>query len=74
MAEEDIRIELVKVKDLQVFASGIIKEAKPGQFIPITLHRALALSKNPFASPDDVSMLVAFRYHGRDGAARRGIS
>ena len=71
MPEEDIRIEVIKAKDLHAFASAIIKKANAGQFIPITLHRALAMSKNPFAAPDDVSLLVA--YHGEELIGNFGI-
>jgi GNAT superfamily N-acetyltransferase len=71
MADEDIRIEPVKTKDLYAFALGIIKKAKAGQFIPITKHRALAMSKNPNATPDDVALLVA--YHGEELIGYFGI-
>lgn len=71
MPEKNIRIERVRVRNLYRFASGIIDKAKPGQFIPITLHRALAMSKNPVASPDDVSLLVA--YHGKELIGYFGI-
>ncbi|MCH7662903.1 MAG: GNAT family N-acetyltransferase [Chloroflexi bacterium] len=62
MPDEDIRIERVTVKDLRAFAAGIVEAAQPGEFIPITMQRALAMAKNPYADPDDAALLVA--YHG----------
>jgi GNAT superfamily N-acetyltransferase len=60
MPEEEIPIEHIRVKELYAFASGIIESAQPGEFIPITLHRALAMSKNPYADPEDVALLAAY--------------
>ncbi len=62
MPDEDIRIERVTVNDLRGFAAGIVEAAQPGEFIPITMQRALAMANNPYADPDDTALLVA--YHG----------
>jgi GNAT superfamily N-acetyltransferase len=59
MATESVRIERVKLQDLPALAASWVDGAAPGTFIPITKHRALAMTHNPFASPDDVAMLLA---------------
>lgn len=56
---ESVRIERVKLKDLQALAASAVEGAAPGAFIPITKHRALAMVHNPFAQPDDVALLLA---------------
>lgn len=60
MADNELRIEPIRAKDLVIFAEKIIAEAVPGQFIPITMQRAVAHTRNPFIAPDDVCLLVAF--------------
>ncbi|MCH7480845.1 MAG: GNAT family N-acetyltransferase [Chloroflexi bacterium] len=62
MPDEDIHIERVTVKDVRAFAAGIIEAAQPGEFIPITMQRSLAMANNPYSDPDDAALLVA--YHG----------
>ncbi|MBN1665609.1 MAG: GNAT family N-acetyltransferase [Anaerolineales bacterium] len=59
MTEDGICIEQVKVKDLVAFAEGVIAAARPGQFVPISMQRAVAHSRNPYASKEDVALLVA---------------
>jgi len=59
MIAADIRIEHIKVKDLVVFAEGLIGAAREGQFIPISMQRAVAHAHNPYAAKDDVALLVA---------------
>ncbi len=56
-----IRIEHVKVKDLVDFAQNVISSAGQGQFIPITMQRAIAHSHNPLADGDDVALLAAYQ-------------
>lgn len=60
MAEAFPRIERVKLRDLPALANRLVERAKPGDFIPITKHRAAAMLHNPYASPDDTAMLVAW--------------
>lgn len=60
MPQDNIRFEHIKLKDLEAFARRVIDTAKPDQFVPISLQRAVALPHNPFADPEDVSLLVAF--------------
>jgi len=57
---KQIRIEKIKIKDLVTFAESVIQTAGDGQFIPITLQRAVAHAHNPLADPDDVALLVAY--------------
>jgi GNAT superfamily N-acetyltransferase len=59
MAAEKVRIERVKLKDLEAVAARFIDFAKPGAFIPITKHRAAAMARNPHGQPDDVALLLA---------------
>lgn len=56
---DSIRIERVKLKDLQAVAARFVDDAAPGTFIPITKHRAAAMAHNPHAQPDDVALLLA---------------
>ncbi len=62
MNTEDIRIEHIKVKNLPTFAEGILSTAKPGQFVPISMQRAVAHAHNPYADPDDIALLVAYDF------------
>jgi GNAT superfamily N-acetyltransferase len=59
--QAEIRIEHVKIEDIEQFAREVIAAAQPGQFVPITLQRARAHAQNPLASPEDVSLLVAYQ-------------
>ncbi len=59
MAGNDINIKHIKVGELLDFAKSTIDNSTPGQFIPITLQRAIAHANNPYASENDVGLLVA---------------
>jgi hypothetical protein len=59
MTESDIRIEHIKVKDLIPFAERVIGASSEGQFVPISMQRAEAHAHNPYASKDDIGLLVA---------------
>jgi len=56
---KEVRIEKVNVKDLYKFACRILKRSKDKSIIPITKHRALAHTKNPYADENDIGLLVA---------------
>lgn len=58
---DSVRIERVKLKDLRALAASAVDGAVPGTFILITKHRALAMTHNPFAQPNDVALLLAKR-------------
>ena len=53
-------IKKIPLKDLVDFANQVDKQTPPDGVLPITRHRALSQSQNPFASPDDIALLVAF--------------
>ncbi len=57
---DNVRIEFVKVSELPALAASVIDKKEAGAYVPITRQRALALSKNPLADPDDIGMLVAY--------------
>ncbi len=59
MTENDIRFEHIKVKDLHDFAERVLSDSQPGQFVPITMQRAIAHANNPYAAKEDVGLLVA---------------
>jgi GNAT superfamily N-acetyltransferase len=59
MSETDIRIDHIKVRDLVPFAERVISTSIEGQFVPITMQRALAHANNPYSAKDDVALLVA---------------
>ena len=61
MPEREIFIEHVRLKDLYAFAMKIIDRAKPGEFVPISQQRAFSMTKNPYAEPEDVALLVAYQ-------------
>ncbi len=60
MTSENFRFEHIKVKDLPSFTEGILSTAYPGQFVPISMQRAVAHAHNPYADADDIGLLVAF--------------
>jgi len=59
MKNNTIRIEHIKVCNLSEFANQLINAARPGQFIPISMQRAIAHTNNPYADEEDVGLLVA---------------
>lgn len=59
MTDEEIRIEHIKVGELEAFAEKVISAVGPGQFVPISLQRARAHAHNPYADPKDVGLLAA---------------
>ena len=59
MTESEIRIEHIKARDLIPFAERVIGASSEGQFIPISIQRAVAHAHNPYAAKDDVVLLVA---------------
>ena len=59
MVVNDIRIAHIKVGELPDFADRIIRTAKPGQFIPISMQRAIAHANNPYADAGDIGLLAA---------------
>ncbi|RJQ58120.1 MAG: hypothetical protein C4530_11275 [Desulfobacteraceae bacterium] len=70
MAEDRIAIERIRLKDLLPFIDSRERQGEPGPLIPISRIRAEAFTRNPYASPDEVVLLVGFLknrcigYHG----------
>jgi GNAT superfamily N-acetyltransferase len=65
-----IRIEEIKLKNLDSFARPFFERSGPDDILPISSQRVLAHTHNPCARPDDIVLLVAFNgndcigYHG----------
>jgi GNAT superfamily N-acetyltransferase len=65
-----IRIEEIKLKNLDSFACPFFKRSGPDDILPISSQRVLAHTQNPCARPDDIVLLVVFDgndcigYHG----------
>ena len=55
-----LRIENIRVKDLYRFACNYLDNAGSQEIVPITKHRALAQSKNPYADGSDLGLFVAY--------------
>jgi GNAT superfamily N-acetyltransferase len=58
--DQDVRVEKIPVKDLYGFACEMYERSGPDGVIPIPKHTALAQSHNPYADPDDTSLIVVF--------------
>ncbi|MBX3046068.1 MAG: GNAT family N-acetyltransferase [Anaerolineales bacterium] len=56
---DSIRIERITLKDLPAIAARYAERAPRGTFIPITQHRAAAMTQNPHATSEDVALLLA---------------
>lgn len=56
----EIKYKHIPVKNLYSWAEAIISKSSDGDFIPITLQRAKAMSENPYANSDDISMIAAY--------------
>jgi hypothetical protein len=59
MVDSEIRIQQIKIKELEYFSEQVIAASNEGQFIPISMQRAQAHAHNPYASKEDVALLVA---------------
>jgi len=60
MANKQVRIEKINVKDLDKFACNFLRRTQRNCLIPITKHRALAQIHNPSADEKDIGLLVAY--------------
>lgn len=60
-SNNDIRIERIQSLELVAFAERYLDSVKEGQFIPITMQRAIAHANNPLVDENDVGLLVAFQ-------------
>lgn len=70
MAENQIAIKKIRLKDLAGWAAENLNRPAYRKVPPITLKRAVSQSKNPYGRPEDVVLLLAMRgdqcigYHG----------
>ena len=55
MPESDIRIEHIQVENLIPFAERVVGASSEGQFVPISMQRAVAHAHNPYAAKTDVA-------------------
>jgi len=55
-----VRIETIKVKDLYKVACEKHATRKPGEIVVLPKRRALSYSLNPYASDEDIGMLLAY--------------
>lgn len=60
MANEQIRVKRIKIKDIYDFACCMVNRANNEEVLPITKHLALAHANNPYADKDDISLVVAY--------------
>lgn len=70
-SNNEIRIDKIKSLDLIAFAGTYLSSAKEGQFIPITMQRAVAHANNPLVGEEDIGLLVA--YHGEECVGFFGV-
>jgi GNAT superfamily N-acetyltransferase len=61
MSSENIEIKPVMLKDLYQFARGFTDSSGFERIAPITVSRAKAQMKNPYAKPDDIVLFVALK-------------
>ncbi len=55
-----LRIETIRVKEVCKMALQKLQHLHPDEVVPVTRTRALSLSMNPYADPDDVALLLAY--------------
>jgi hypothetical protein len=59
-AQGGIRIEVVRVSDLTRFAEEFFRNPAGQVMAPISRQRAIGMTHNPFADPDDPGLIVAY--------------
>jgi ribosomal protein S18 acetylase RimI-like enzyme len=60
MSQTGLRIETILAKDLLAFFNDYVRQASDQKISPISKYRAESQSRNPYAEPDDVGLLVAY--------------
>ena len=55
-----IKIRNVLIKEIYEFACQALDTLESDSVAPLSIHRALAWTKNPCAEPDDIALLVAY--------------
>ena len=71
MKEDQIKIEKIKLKDIDHFAHLALSRPSYQSGVPISLRRALSQLNNPYGHPDDVALLVAL--HGDQCVGYQGV-
>lgn len=71
MKEDQIKIEKIKLKDIDHFAHQALSRPSYQSGVPISLRRALSQLNNPYGRPDDVALLVAL--HGDKCVGYQGV-
>lgn len=60
MTNRPLRIEVICVKDICQEAVHKLCNLQSDEVVPVTRSRALSLSMNPYADPDDAALLLAY--------------
>jgi GNAT superfamily N-acetyltransferase len=71
LKEDQIKIEKIKLKDIDHFAHQALSRPSYQSGVPISLRRALSQLNNPYGRPDDVALLVAL--HGDKCVGYQGV-
>jgi len=61
LKEDQIRIEKIKLKEIDNFARNALRQPPYQAAAPISLRRALSQSNNPYGRPEDTVLLVALQ-------------
>ena len=71
MKKEQIKIEKIRLKNIDHFAHQALNQPSYPSGVPISLRRALSQLNNPYGRPDDVALLVAL--HGDRCVGYQGV-
>ena len=58
MKKEQIKIEKIRLKNIDHFAHQALNQPSYPSGVPISLRRALSQLNNPYDRPDDVAMVI----------------
>lgn len=60
MKNKPIKLKKIRLKELHAFSLKALLDAAYSQVLPISPHRALSQTNNPYGHPDDIALLIAF--------------
>lgn len=60
MKNKPIKLKKIRLKELHAFSLKALLDATYNQVLPISPHRALSQTNNPYGHPDDIALLIAF--------------
>jgi len=60
LKNKPIKLKKVRLKELHAFSLKALLDAAYCQVLPISPHRALSQTNNPYGHPDDIALLIAF--------------